>query len=156
MEGICMEGIIENLYVNKELYSSLLLPVCNKYKLTMAEMLVLLFLSKNAGSDTASDIVNKLKITKSHVSASVRDLEERGYLQGSYEGRNHRTIHLQLCDTASEIIREGKKVQEKFLSVISRGFTREEIDTIAGYIQRMNDNANDYMRESFQSKRGES
>lgn len=122
----------------------------------MAEMLVLLFLSKNAGSDTASDIVNKLKITKSHVSASVRDLEERGYLQGSYEGRNHRTIHLQLCDTASEIIREGKKVQEKFLSVISRGFTREEIDTIAGYIQRMNDNANDYMRESFHSKRGES
>ena len=76
MEGICMEGIIENLYVNKELYSSLLLPVCNKYKLTMAEMLVLLFLSKNAGSDTASDIVNKLKITKSHVSASVRDLKK--------------------------------------------------------------------------------
>lgn len=148
-----MYGIIDNLYVNRELYSALFLPVCAKYKITMTEMLVLLFLSRNAKFDTASDIVDKLKIAKSHVSASVRDLEERGYLQGNYVGRNRRTIHLQLCDNATEIIREGKKVQEEFLSIISRGFTEDEIKIFASYIKRINDNANDYLQEQLNSKR---
>lgn len=148
-----MYGIIDNLYVNRELYSALFIPVCAKYKITMTEMLVLLFLSRNAKSDTASDIVDELKIAKSHVSTSVRNLEERGYLQGSYVGRNRRTIHLQLCDNAMEIIREGKKVQEKFLSIISRGFAEEEIRIFASYIRRINDNANDYLQEQLNSKR---
>lgn len=148
-----MDGIIDNLYVNRELYSALFDPVCAKYKITMTEILVLLFLSRNAKFDTASDIVDKLKIAKSHVSASVRDLEERGYLRGNYVGSNRRTIHLQLCDNAMEIIREGKKMQEKFLSIISRGFTEEEIRIFASYIRRINDNANDYLQEQFQSRR---
>lgn len=148
-----MEGIIDNLYVNKELYSALFIPVCAKYKMTMTEMLVLLFLSKNAKYDTASDIVNKLKITKSHVSASVRDLEERGYLQGNYEGRNHRTIHLQLCDNASEVIREGKRVQEEFISVLTRGFTEEDIKVFTSYIRRINENANIYLNQQLITKR---
>lgn len=148
-----MEGIIDSLYVNKELYSALFEPVCVKNKITMTEMLVLLFLSKNEKNDTASDIVSKLKITKSHVSASVRDLEERGFLQGSYGGHDHRTIHLQLCDRASEIIREGKCVQEKFLSVITSGFTEEEIKTFSGYIKRVNENANNYLSQKINSKR---
>ena len=39
-----MDGIIENLYVSRELYSVLFGPICSKYKLTMTQMLVLLFL----------------------------------------------------------------------------------------------------------------
>lgn len=148
-----MDGIIDNLYVNRELYSALFIPVCAKYKITMTEMLVLLFLSGNAKSDTASDIVDKLKIAKSHVSASVHDLEERGYLRGNYAGRNRRTIHLQLCENAAEIIREGKKVQEKFLSIISQGFTEEEIRIFASYMRRINANANGYLQEQFHSKK---
>ena len=38
-----MDGIINNLYVNRELYSALFGPICAKYNLTMTEMLVLLF-----------------------------------------------------------------------------------------------------------------
>ena len=148
-----MDGLIESLYVNKELYSALFEPVCAKYKLTKAEMLVLLYLGKNSCHDTASDIVDRLKITKSHVSASVRDLAERGFLQGTYVGRNHRTIHLQLCENAEEVIREGRQVQEKFLDVVSRGFSEEEKNQIKGYIQRMNHNANEYLHEYFTSKK---
>lgn len=142
-----MYGFIDNLYLNKELYSTLFIPICAKYKITMTEMLVLLFLSANTKSDTASDIVEKLKIAKSHVSASVRDLEERGYLEGKYLGHNHRTIHLQICDNASEIIKEGRKVQKKFLSVISRGFSEEEKMIFANFIRRINGNARDYLQE---------
>lgn len=151
--AMAIEGIIDNLYVNRELFSALFFPVCAKYKMTKTEMLVLLFLSNDSEYDTASHIVNKLKITKSHVSASVRDLEERGYLHGSYEGHNHRTIHLQLCGNAAEIIREVKKAQNEYLSVISHGFTEEERKTLESYIKRMNDNANRYLKEQNNTKR---
>ena len=148
-----MDSIIENLYVNKELYSVLFGPICSKYNLTLTEVLVLLFLSRNTGCDTATDIVEKLKITKSHVSASVRNLEERGYLSGSYAGHNHRTIHLHLCESTSEIIRESRQVQEKFLEVVSQGFTEEEKCTFKCYIQRMNYNANNYMSKYLNTKK---
>lgn len=140
-----MESIIDSLYLNKELYTALFTPVCNKYKITMTEMLVLLFLSKNTNYDTASDIVNKLKITKSHISASVRDLEERGYVHGNHTECNHRTIHLHVCDSANDLIRDGKHAQKEFLSVITAGFSAEEIKTFADYIKRMNENANSYL-----------
>lgn len=75
-----MDSIFENLYVNRELQSSLFASVCSKYQLTRTELLVLLFLGKNA-RNTATDIVENLKIAKSHVSASVHDLEERGFVR---------------------------------------------------------------------------
>lgn len=148
-----MDGYIENLYVNRELYSVLFEPVCSKYKLTLTEMLILIFLSKNTEYDTASDIVEQLKITKSHVSASVRDLSERGYLEGGYEGHNHRTIHLRLCDRSMSVIREGEHVQDKFLTVVSQGFTEEEKIRLKNYIQRMNHNANQYLKACDNIKR---
>ena len=142
-----MDRIIESLYINRELYTAIFMPVCSKYRLTMAEMLVLLFLSKHGNTGTASDIVDKLKITKSHVSVSVHDLEERGYIQGSHEGCNRRTIRLRLCGSAEEVVREGKQAQERFLSVLTRGFSEQELSAFVDCIRRINENADEYLHQ---------
>lgn len=143
-----MNIMLENLYVCKELYSFLFHPICSKYGLTPAELLVLLFLASNAECDTAKDIVDKLKITKSIVSVSTRDLEERGYIKGEYFGRNRRTIHLQLCDTAKDIIAEARNVQSQFRSVLGNGFSNEELFLFETYLQRATDNINTYLKNS--------
>lgn len=148
-----MDGIIDTLYVNRELYSSLFGPICAKYHLTMTEMLVLLYLAKHAGFDTASDIVKNLKIAKSHVSVSLRDLEERGYVEGSYEGKNHRTIHLKLCDNSIKIIEDGENVQKEFIEVLLKGFSVDEKSAFKSYIKRINDNAENYLHEQLPLKR---
>ena len=150
-----MDGILENMYVNRELQALLFGSVCAKYGLTRTEMLVLLFLGKDVCHDTATDIVQKLKITKSHVSASVRDLEERGYIRGFYEGKNRRTIHLQLCDKAEDIIKAGQTVQDEFLSVIFSGFSEEEKNILRGYMQRMTENANEFLTKKTGVKQDE-
>lgn len=147
-----MNVILENLYVSRELYSSLFHSVCTRYKLTPAELLVLMFLANNTEYDTARDIVNKMKITKSHVSVSVRALEERGYLKGCYEGRDRRTIHLQLCEAASDILNDARRVQKQFLSVLGQGFTEEELEKFRGYLQRETDNINRYLQQSASVK----
>lgn len=141
-----MESIFENIYVNRDLQADLFSSVCSKYGLTRTELLVLLFLGKNT-RNTATDIVDKLKIAKSHVSASVRDLEERGYVKSKYEGNNHRTVHLQLCDNTAEIIKAGEDVQDEFISIICKGFSPEERHTLKEYIQRMTANANAYLKD---------
>ena len=62
---------------------------------------------------------------------------------------NHRTVHLHLCGNSDEIVREGRRVQEEFISVLSRGFTDEEKKSIISYIKRMSENANGFFREYF-------
>ncbi|MGN1294850.1 MAG: MarR family winged helix-turn-helix transcriptional regulator [Bacilli bacterium] len=148
-----MEGIIDNLFVNRELYAFLFGPVCEKYHLTMTEMVVLMFLAKNTSLDTASDIVENLKITKSHVSISLRDLEERGYVKGDYLGENHRTIHLKLCDGSFNIIKEGENIHKEFIDVLLSGFSQVEKDSFMNYIGRINHNANAYLHKKLELRR---
>lgn len=142
-----MNRIIENMYANRELHSLLFASVCEEYDLTLTEMLVLLFLNNHQNSDTATDIVEELKITKSHVSASVRDLEERGYIKGVHMGNNRRSIHLQLCDKSTEIVKAGKKLQKEFMSIICSGFSGEELGALEQFILRMTENANRYLSD---------
>ena len=149
-----MNPIFENLYATKELQSVLLASVCEAYGLTLTEVLVLLYLSKSKESDTATDIVDKLKIAKSHISASVRDLEVRGYVRGIYEDKNRRSIHLQLCEKSTEIVKAGEQRQQEFLAVICRGFEKEELEMLNKSIRRMTGNINQYLSDNGSNKGG--
>lgn len=72
------------------------------------EFNILLFLANNPECDTAARIIKKRAFTKSHVSMSVRSLEERGLLTGEYYGTDRRTIHLKLTDAAAPMVSDGK------------------------------------------------
>ena len=67
---------------SRDFYTGLIDPVCKKYGLTQMEFNILLFLANNPECDTAAQIIKKRAFTKSHVSMSVRSLEERGLLTG--------------------------------------------------------------------------
>lgn len=149
-----MNTVLEYLYAGQELYSALLGPIRSQYKLTSTEMLVLLFLANNREYDTARDIVETLKLAKSHVSVSVRALEERGYIQGRYEGSNRRTIHLRLCAPSAEIIADAQKVQARFLAILEQGFSEEERACFKQYLQKVTGNINAYLKECAASAVG--
>ncbi len=143
-----MNTMFENLYACKELHSILFYSVCTKYNLTIAEILVLLYLANAKGSDTAKDIVDKLKLTKSHVSLSVRSLKIRGYLAGSYEDGNHRTVHLSLCDAANAPVADARQVEAKFVSIIEKGFSSDETAAFQEYLSRATDNMNAFLNSA--------
>lgn len=149
-----MDTVLEHLYISRELLSSLLHPIRMKYQLTPAEMLVLLFLANQHEGDTAKDIVEAMRITKSHVSVSVRHLQERGYLQGDYKGCDHRSIHLQLCDAAADVIADAQKAQKQLLSILEQGFSQEELDTFSAYLRRATGNIHTYLKESAAANAG--
>jgi MarR family transcriptional regulator for hemolysin len=135
-----MRQLIEDLFLSRELYSSFLLPVCEKYDLTQTDLIILLCLDGFPQKDTATDIISMRKLTKSAVSASVRSLQEKGLISGAHLNGNHRSVHLKLQEQAAPIVRDGLAAQEGFFKVLFKGFSKEEIEQFQGYFHRMKDN----------------
>lgn len=141
-----MDSIFENMYVNKELFAAMFDPLCERYDMTLAEILVLMYLGKNEVHNTATDIVHKLKIAKSYVSTSVRALERRGYIASYQTEQNRRSIHLQLCPQAAEIVAAGELAEAEFLRVLMQGFSAQELVLVEDLLHRMTENANAYLQ----------
>ena len=55
--------------------------VCDRYQLTQMEYDILMFLHNNPKHNTAADIVKIRKSTKSHVSTSLKALENKGLIE---------------------------------------------------------------------------
>ena len=128
----------------EELYKNEVAAVCEKYGLTYMEFTVLMFLANNPQYDTATQIVRYRHLAKSHVSISIRSLQERGLILGEHKGGNHRTIHLSVADKAKDIIADGRAAQSKFCEIIFAGFSREEVEMLQQFTEQVNRNIKEY------------
>ena len=123
---VIKSGSLDTIQLAKKRYTLLLDPLCRQWDLTKTEIDVLLFLSNNPTFDRAADIVNLRQITKSHVSLSVTNLEQRGLLYRVFDPADRRTAHLKLTPAAAPIVREGNRIQQEFFDRIFAGLSEEE------------------------------
>lgn len=119
-------------------------PVWEKHGLTYMELTVLLFLANNPTLDTASDIVRCRRLAKSHVSVSIRSLEQRGLLVRDYQDGNRRSQHLRLTDAAQPMVTDGQAAQADFGEQLFRGISPEERETLVQIMQRIDENIEAY------------
>ena len=131
----------------EEVYKNMIAPVYEKYRVTYMEFTVLMFLANNPQYDTATQIVKYRHVAKSHVSVSIRSLQERGLLFGTHKGGNHRTIHLSVSDKATNIIEAGQAVQNKFYGIVFAGFSTEEKEKMQHFTEQINRNVIDYLND---------
>ena len=82
--------------------------VCDHYGLTQMEYDILMFLHNNPQHNTAAEIVKIRKSTKSHVSTSLKDLENKGLIRKIQSEDNKKHIEIVLLDKA-ELIMEAVK-----------------------------------------------
>lgn len=137
----------ENLPLFKRLYHKMLEPVCEQYSLTQMELSILLFLDDHPSCDTARDIVEIRHLTKSHVSASVKQLEAHGYLRREFLKGNRKTVHLRLTTQAAAAVESGRRAQENFFAVLRRGFTPAECAAMKRAFEKMAKNAGSALEE---------
>lgn len=142
-----MYSVFEHFLMGENAYTQTMMPVCEKHELTYTELTVLLFLANNPALDTASDIVKCRNIAKSHVSISVRSLEERGFLTKEFQNGNRRSFHLRLTELASPIIMDGKEAQERFREILFQGVSESERNTVIAVLQKMDRNVEAYAKE---------
>ncbi|WP_337675516.1 MarR family winged helix-turn-helix transcriptional regulator [Huintestinicola sp.] len=136
----------------EELYQKTVSSVCEKHGLTYMEFTILLFLANNPQYDTAAQIVKYRHLSKSHVSVSIRSLEERSLISGEHRGTNHRTVHLIVSDKADNIIADGRTAQTKFCEIIFSGFSKEEIADMQTFTDRINRNIKEYTGDVYSGK----
>jgi len=136
-----VKDISKKLFLSREIYNMIFEPVCSKYDLSLTEMLLLLHLSDDSIRDTAGDIAGNLNVAKSHISASVHNLQNRGYIEGCTENGDKRKIHLKLCEAALPIVAEGEKIRSEFGKTLWQGFSEEELEQMRSFLRRMTANA---------------
>lgn len=124
----------------KKAYGRMLEPICRKWNLTINELDVILFLANQPGLDRAVDIVNKRGLSKSHVSASIADLESRGMLFRTEDPADRRTVHLSLTKMTDEIVKSGRQAQRRFFQQLHQGVTPEQFAALAALTQTVSEN----------------
>lgn len=81
--------------------------VCEKYQLRQLEYDILMFIYNNPAYNTAADIVRIRKSTKSHVSTSLKVLEDRGFIERRVNKDNKKHVTIHLLQLANEVIEDG-------------------------------------------------
>ena len=139
-----MIPLLESAYASKGLYQELLSPLCKKYELTDTEVVILLYLADPNPADTATEIVRSQRLKKSVVSMSVDDLESKGLIRSYYEEGDRRSKHLKVMDPAKPIIREARKIQDRYYELLTEGLENEEKDQLNRYLETINRNISGY------------
>lgn len=129
----------ENLARARKIYNRIIEPVCQHWALTRTEVDILLFLSNYPTMNRSADIVATYGLTKSHVSISVRHLEDLGYLE-RMPTDDRRESRLLLTAKAIPAAREACAVQEAFYDRIVEGISQEEMDSFLRISQIACDN----------------
>ena len=135
-----MYHIFEHFFLAQSLYEKKVLPVCQKFGLTYMEFTVLMFLANHPQYDTAAQIVKIRHLTKSHVSVSLRTLQEKQLVEGMYYPGNRKNLHLKVTDAAHPIVQEGRKAQKAFSEILVRDFTPEEAAQLKYLIEKLENN----------------
>ena len=120
-------NFLDSVQHAKRAYSKFQEPVCKQWNLTQKELDILLFLYNNPTYDRAVDIVNLRGITKSHVSMSVRSLEEKAFLLCSVHPKDRRTVLLELTDAGRHVAAQARQVQESFFQSLYEGIDPKDL-----------------------------
>ena len=131
-------------------YEMITRTVCEKYQLTQMEYDILMFLHSNPKHNTAADIVKVRKSTKSHVSTSLKELENRGLIKKVQSAENKKHIEIVLLEEAEPIIEAGIETQKKFAQNVLKGLTEEEKHICITVFNKICSNADEYMKNNVE------
>ena len=121
--------------------------VCDKYELTQMEYDILMFLHNNPQNNTAAEIVKIRKSTKSHVSTSLKNLENKKLIERKQSEENKKHIEIFLLDKAELIVEEGINAQKQFAQNVLSGLTEEEKHTCKYVFDKICSNADEYLKK---------
>ena len=121
--------------------------VCDRYGLTQIEYDIIMFLHNNPQHNTAAEIVKIRKSTKSHVSTSLKALENKGLIRKIQSEDNKKHIEIVLLDKAELIVEAGINAQKEFAQDVLSGLTEEEKRMCINVFNKICNNAEEHLRE---------
>ena len=99
--------------------------VCEKYQLRQLEYDILMFIYNNPEYNTAADIVRIRKSTKSHVSISLKVLEDRGFIERRVDKDNKKHVTIHLLQLANKVIEDGNGHKRSLRKICLRDLVKK-------------------------------
>ena len=107
-----------------------------------------MFLHNDPQHNTAAEIVKVRKSTKSHVSTSLKKLEDKGLVERIQSKDNKKHIEIVLLDKAELIVEAGINAQKQFAQNVLSGLTEEEKCMCINIFDKICNNAEEhYLKE---------
>lgn len=129
-------------------YEALTKSICDKYDLKQLEYDILMFLHFYPQFNTAADIVKVRKSTKSHVSTSLKVLEQKGLIEKKQNAKDKKCIEIYLLKKSDEIIEDGIDIQKKFMWDLFQGISEDEMKIFKDVFDQICKNADNFLKES--------
>lgn len=129
-------------------YETLARAVCERWRLTQMEYDVIMFLHAHPQLNTAADMVRERKLTKSHVSAALATLEQRGYIAKKRTDTNKRRVELFLQDNATDVVHAGMQAHRQFVRTVINGISKDDFAAFQRVFDAMCANAERELREA--------
>lgn len=130
-------SIYQRIEVFESFYEQTISRIAQSLGLKEMEYKVLSFLSEYPQYDTATDIVKAMHCAKSHVSVSIRALQDKGLLSAEFRNSNHKTVHLEVTESGMKLFRISMPMFDDYLNQINKGFTQDELKLLESFHERM-------------------
>ena len=137
--------------VIKKLYDNSFDDLRIKYGLTMNEIMFLLYLDKNKANNTASEIVENLVTTKSHISKSIDSLAKRNIIIRIQDELDKKIIRLYISDTANDLLYDLRTREEIINRTITKGIPKDDLETFNRVLEQMKKNVYDLIKINFKN-----
>lgn len=126
--------------VIKKIYDNSYDDLRTKYGLTMNEIMFLLYLDKNKEKNTATEIVENLVTTKSHISKSIDSLAKGNIVVRIQDKIDKKIIRLYISDTASDLLNELRAREELINHTIIKGIPKGDLEAFNRVLEQMRKN----------------
>lgn len=133
--------------VIKKLYDNSFDDLRIKYGLTMNEIMFLLYLDKNKANNTASEIVENLVTTKSHISKSIDSLAKRNIIIRIQDELDKKIIRLYISDTANDLLDDLRTREEIINRTITKGIPKDDLENFNRVLEQMKKNVYDLINK---------
>lgn len=120
----------------KKVVEKAYLEMTKKYEMTNNEIAVISYLSTNKNA-TASNIVNELLFSKSHISLSVDTLTKKGLIKKQQDSQDKKIYHLQLTQKSQPIVDELFARRNEIEKVFFKGFSENDKFLLQTLIQKV-------------------
>lgn len=129
--------LFHNINLKRKTYFD---PLIKEVELSLIDIEILAFIDKFPENNTFTDILNSKEYSKSHVSASITRLIDRGYLIRENNENNKKVFYLKLKEKSSYTINEYKKYVKVFRKDALQGIPQEDIDNFMRLLEKINTN----------------
>ncbi len=115
------------------------LKMSQVYGLYVGQPGLLSYVQKNPGC-TQTEIAEHLGVSSASIAFSTKRLEKAGFLMKQIDSLNMRCNKLYVTSEGNEVMERFREGFDQLNSVMFAGFTKEELEQVASFTQRIQDN----------------